>query len=280
MRPRQLDSGDDPLAGAAGLHRRRHDPDCVRFRVHHLSPRQAAVHRPDHRPCRDACAHDRADGRRLPHRLVLLALAVPGQSRARNHRHHRGLAPDRLRRARLFPSDPLRLCRAAYDGRLPRGDGIRARGRAVEGLVREPAGDDRRCDLGGERRRLLLANGDRPPADRRSDRIQGSQFLDRLDVRFRARHRALWPHLHLPGLSGGGARLLVADDRQDHVRDRPVHVSHRSARRAADESRRSANHDRGRIRLLRRRHLPGLLSSLSTGTSGSCSGRRSSAASG
>ena len=47
---------------------------------------------PDHRPRGDACADDRADGRRLSHRLVFLALAVPGQSWPRNHRHHRRLA--------------------------------------------------------------------------------------------------------------------------------------------------------------------------------------------
>ena len=39
------------------------------------------------------------DGRRLSHRLVFLALAVPGQSWPRNHRHHRRLDADRFRRA-------------------------------------------------------------------------------------------------------------------------------------------------------------------------------------
>ena len=40
-------------------------------------------------------------------------------------------------------------------------------------------------------------------ADRRSHRLPRPQFLDRLAVRLRARHRALRPHLHLSGLSGG-----------------------------------------------------------------------------
>ena len=123
----------------------------------------------------------------------------------------------------------------AHDGRLSRGAGICARGGAVEGLVREPAGHDRDRHLGGQLRRLLLAHGDGAPADRRPHRLPRPQFLDRLDVRLRARHRALRPHLHLSGLSGGGARLFVADDRQDDVRDGLVHVSHRAARRAADE---------------------------------------------
>ena len=62
VRPRELDRGDDRLAGAAGLHRRRHDPDRFRLRLHHLSARQAAAHRADHRPRGDARA--RRSGRR------------------------------------------------------------------------------------------------------------------------------------------------------------------------------------------------------------------------
>ena len=67
----------------------------------HLPARQAPHRLADHRPRRDAGADHRPDGRRLSHRAVLLALAVPGQCRARHHRHHRGLAADRLRQAGL-----------------------------------------------------------------------------------------------------------------------------------------------------------------------------------
>ena len=76
---------------------------------------------------------------------------------------------------------------------------------------------------------VLLAEATAAPADRRPHGIQGPQFLDRLDVRLRARHRPLRPDLHLSGLSRGGARLFVADDRQDDVRDRLVHVFHGAA---------------------------------------------------
>ena len=151
------DRRDDPLAGAAGLHRRRHDPDRVRLGLHHLPALEAAVHRADHRARGDARPDHRPDGRRLPDRLVLLALAVPGQPRSGNHRHRRGLAADRLRRARLVAPDPFRLSRPAHHGGLSRGDRICARGGAVEGLVRERAGDDRHRRLGGQRRPLLLA---------------------------------------------------------------------------------------------------------------------------
>ncbi len=74
---------DDRLAGRPGLHRRRHDPDRVRHRLHHLP---ALAHEPRHaddRPGRDAGADHRPDGRRLSDRCALLALAVLHQHRAR-----------------------------------------------------------------------------------------------------------------------------------------------------------------------------------------------------
>ena len=42
MRDRDLDPGDDRLAGAARLHRRRHDPDRFRVRVYDLPEIEAA----------------------------------------------------------------------------------------------------------------------------------------------------------------------------------------------------------------------------------------------
>ena len=65
-------------------------------------------------------------------------------TRPRHHRHRRRLAADRLRRAGLVAADPFRLFRPRHDGGLPRRAGICARGGAVEGLVRERAGDARR----------------------------------------------------------------------------------------------------------------------------------------
>ena len=60
---------DDRLPRAAGLHRRRHDPDRVRRRLHDLPARRKQRHDlADDRPGRDAGADHRPDGRRLPHR--------------------------------------------------------------------------------------------------------------------------------------------------------------------------------------------------------------------
>ncbi len=218
----------------------RHDPDGVRFRVHDLPTLEAAFDRPDHRSCRDARPDHRADGRRLSHRPVLLALAVPGQHRARHHCHRRRVALDRLRRARLVAAHPFRLFRACRDGGLPRRARICARGRSVEGLVRERAGDHGDRHLGRERRGVLRAHVHRKAADRRSHDFSRPQFLDRHGIRLRARHRPLRPHLYLPGLSRGGAGLFLADDRQDDVRHRRRHVPDRALRRAADDQGRRA----------------------------------------
>ena len=274
------DRGDDPLARAAGLHRRRHDPDGVRLGLHHLPARQAADHRADHRARGDARPDHRPDGRRLSDRLVLLALAVPGQPRSGNHRHRRRLAADRFRRARLVAADPFRLFRPPHHGGLSRGARICARGGAVEGLVRERAGDDRHRRLGGQRRPLLLARVHRQAADRRPHRLSRPQFLDRHDVRLRARHRALRPHLHLSGLSRGRARLFLADDRQDDVRHRRLHVPDRAAGGPADDPGRPAPDDRDRLRPLCGRHLSGVVRHRRLGLLGAPAGRRSSAASG
>ena len=66
------------------------------------------------RPRRHAGADHRADHRRLPHRPVLLALAVPGQRRAGHHGHRGRLAADRLRRAGSRAAEALRLGRPAF----------------------------------------------------------------------------------------------------------------------------------------------------------------------
>ena len=60
---RDDDRRDDLVARGAGLHRRRHDPDRLRHRLHDLPAQQAADRRAGHRPGRDAGADDRPDGR-------------------------------------------------------------------------------------------------------------------------------------------------------------------------------------------------------------------------
>ena len=79
--------------------------------------------------------------------------------------------------------------------------------------------------LRGQRRRVLRARPHRQAADRRSHGLSRPQFLDRLAVRLRDRRRPLRPDLPLSGLSGGRARLFVADDRQDDVRHRRLRCS-------------------------------------------------------
>ncbi len=120
---------DDRLPGPAGLHRRRHDPHGVCRRLHHLPARQAADRGTVDRPRGDARPDDRTDGRRLSHRHLLLALAVPGQRRAGHRRVADGLVPDRLRQARLLSSRAVRLVRPARHGLFPRRHGICAGGR-------------------------------------------------------------------------------------------------------------------------------------------------------
>ena len=99
VRDGDLHRPDDRLSGAAGLHRRRHDPERVRRRLLDLSAVEAEHRLADDRPRRDAGADDRADGRRLSERCLFLALAVSGQRRAGHPRRDRRLFPRRLRQA-------------------------------------------------------------------------------------------------------------------------------------------------------------------------------------
>ncbi len=105
------------------------------------------------RPGRDAGADHRPDGRRLPDRPVLLALAVPGQRRARHRGHRRRLADDRLRRAGSRAVQALRLGRPRLHG----GDA---------GLARIRAG-------GRAERRLVAGRPDPHPGHRRGSRRHG-----------------------------------------------------------------------------------------------------------
>ena len=83
-RDRHQHRPDDRLPRHPGLHRRRHDPERLRRRLHHL-PAVAPRHRlADDRPGGDAGADHRPDRRRLYQPCHVLALAVPGQCRARH----------------------------------------------------------------------------------------------------------------------------------------------------------------------------------------------------
>ena len=68
LRDGDVNRSDDRLPRAAGLHRRRHDPERVRRRLLALPAFEAGHRLADHRPRRDAGADHRPDGRRLSER--------------------------------------------------------------------------------------------------------------------------------------------------------------------------------------------------------------------
>ena len=110
-------------------------PDRVPGRLHEV-PRDAAglvdgADLADPQPVIDPWAH----GRRLPHRHLLLALAVPCQHRAGNFRRDRRVADHRHRQPRTLAAAQFRLRRARADGDLPRLPRIRTRGGAALGLA-------------------------------------------------------------------------------------------------------------------------------------------------
>ena len=219
-----LDQRDDPVARRAGLHRRRHDPHRVRLGLHHLPAREDGAGDADHRPRRHAGADHRPDGRRLPHRAVLLALAVPGQHHPRHLRHGDQLLPDRLRRAGLQPVQGVRLVGPRRHGRLPRQPRIRAGGRPQQGLAGRRAHRHPHRRHGDRRHRVLLPGADPRQSDRRSQGLRQPQLRLRQRLLLLPRHRPLWPHLSLPGLSRPHPRLLGLADRRDHVRLRRRHA--------------------------------------------------------
>ena len=134
-----LDHGpDDPVAGGAGLHRRRHGADGVCLRLHHLSALQTADHHADHRAGRDAGADHRPDRRRLSDRPGVMALAVLHQHRSRHHGDDRSDHADRLRQAGSLAVRPFRLGRPDFHGAVSGRARIRAGGRAALRLVRRP----------------------------------------------------------------------------------------------------------------------------------------------
>ena len=123
---------DDRLPRDTGLHRRRHDSQRVRRRLHHLSgvaPRRGVA---DDRPRRHAGADHRTDRGRLHQPRHVLALAVPDQRHSRHFCRHRRLVADRFRQARARSSEEIRLVGAGRHGGLPRLARIRPRGRAEQ----------------------------------------------------------------------------------------------------------------------------------------------------
>ena len=120
---------DDRLPRHPGLHRRRHDPERLRRRLHHL-PAVAARHGfADDRPGGDTGANHRPDGRRLYQPCHVVALAVSHQRRARHSGDDRGVVADRLRQAQSRPVPQVRLVGPCRHGGLSRITGICARGR-------------------------------------------------------------------------------------------------------------------------------------------------------
>ena len=154
---------DDPLPGAAGLYRRRHDPDGLRGLLHHLPARKAAHDRPADRARGDAGPDHRPDHRGLSDRPILLALAVSGQCGA-GHRCDPGqLVPDRLRQAGILPAGTLRLVRPARHGGVSGRHGIRAGGRSAEELVRRERDHRLRRRVGGRAPSCSSGVPPRPP---------------------------------------------------------------------------------------------------------------------
>ena len=133
--------------------------------------------------------------------------------------------------------------------------------------------------FGGLRGDLLRSRFDGEKSDRRSSRLSRPQLRVRQHLFVRARHRPLRPDLSLSGLSRPDPRLRRADDREDHVRVGRGDVCHRAARRPADGADRPAHHAHRRLPDLRAQQLGNELPDIRIGISGSCSCRRSCAAS-
>ncbi len=198
---------DDRLPCHSGLHRRRHDPLGLRGRLHDLPAVEACDCLADHWPHRDAGADHRPDGRRLPEPCLLLALAVPGQYRARYHRHDRHLEFHRFRQAGTVALQEVRLVRPAVYGCFPWRTGICAGRRQFERLVQRQLHRHRRRCLRRRLCRLFLPGLHGGISGRRSHGLCQPQFLLWFGVLLRHGHRPLRAHLYLSGLSRPHPRL-------------------------------------------------------------------------
>ena len=211
LRHGNLDRPDDRLPGDPGLHRRRHDPERLRGRLLALSAVEARHRLADHRPRRDAGADDRPDGRRLPERHLLLALAVPGQRRPGHPRRDRGLLPRRLRQARS------RACCKRFDfvGLGAMALFLGSLEYVLEEGPRYEWFDDRTIAIFARSRRSSAPSSSsgapaRRRADRRAQGLQKPQLCLRIGLQLHDGHRPLRPDLCLSGLSCAGARLRCA----------------------------------------------------------------------
>ena len=135
VRHRDEPRPDDRLSGNAGVQRRRHDAVGLSGHLYEI-PNAAAgdghgADLADPEPVVDPGPDDR----RLLDRHLLLALAVPGQHRARHRRCRHRMALDRHRQARVVAVAPFRSDRAGADGAVSRLPPIRAPGRPTLGLA-------------------------------------------------------------------------------------------------------------------------------------------------
>ena len=242
VRDELVDRQHDRVAGAAGIHRRRHGADGVRLGLSDIPGPAAKIHRAGRRPDRDARADHRADRRRLPDRRLVVALAVFHQCGPRHRRDRRDDHAGRLRQADFALLQQFRLVRAAsrMAGFLGALEYVLEEGPRYDWFDDDThrAVADR---LGASRRSIFFARvltARAPIVDLRAfanrNFAVGSLFSFVLGI-------GLYGLTYLyPVYLGAGARLRRADDRRDDVRLRPRHVRDRADRRPAQRAVRSA----------------------------------------
>ena len=276
---RRLQPGrDGGVPRRSGLHRRGDDTDRVRHDLPAVPRREAEPDVGADRPDRHNGADHRSDTRRLAHRSVLVALAVPDQRPGRADRGRRGVDLPRHRQTRLVAATQLRPDRPDPDGAVPGCAGIRAGGRRSLGLV--PGRDHRlvRRDFRGRCRAVLLAHADAARSARGAARVRQRQLRVRLAVQLRARHWAVWLGVSGAAVPRPRARLRQPADRRDDVRDRRCDVPVGADRGAACARPGSARDAGNRAADVRRRPVVDGGAHRRLRRSGSCSARRRCAA--
>ena len=249
---------DDRLARAAGLHRRRHDPDGVRVRLHDLPACRSA--RSSRRSSASWRRSRRPSARRVGGYLtdlfswhwLFLVNIVPGIFVTVVD-----LSAGRFRRAGFQPVQDLRLGGPRLHGGVPRqrsnivleegptNDWFAGRGGARPAIA---------CVVGGIG--VLLSRVHGQAADRRPARFHRPQFRRGLAPSASCMGIGLYGLTYLyPVYLAPRARLFVAADRRDDVRHRRLHVPHGAGRRHPVAQARSARDDGDRLRCLRDRHL-------------------------
>ena len=205
-----IDRPDDRLPGAAGLHRRRHDPERVRGRLLALSAFEAGHRLADHRPRCDAGADDRADGRRLPERhlfswhWLFLVNVGPGIARRDSRSFSSSISTSRIIRclAASTSSDWQRM--AVFLGSL---EYVLEEGPRYDWFDDQTIATARHCR---RRRRASSSSGARSTAKEPIVELQGlpqPQLRVRVRLQLHDGHRPLRPHVYLSDLSCAGTRL-------------------------------------------------------------------------